>query len=187
MKRLLLPVVLMLMLCACESAAPPVRESVAEFWQRTGSVSAEVAVRAEFDDYAVDFRMDCAYSDGRCSVTVTEPAEIGGVEILVEENGLTVEYAGSSIEAGEGGISPATVFAELVRVWKNGYISENGTEKDDGQKLISTVHSSGQYEYRTLFSAESFAPISAEIYLDGKRIISCTFEQVTFGEMSISE
>ena len=104
MKRLLLPIVLMLMLCACESAAPPVRESVAEFWQRTGSVSAEVAVRAEFDDYAVDFRMDCAYSDGRCSVTVTEPAEIGGVEILVEENGLTVEYAGSSIEAGEGGI-----------------------------------------------------------------------------------
>ena len=188
MRKLLVWVALFFLLCSCaalEDAQP--RESVGEFFERTGELSATVAVRSEYDDYTVDFRMNCMYIDGKCTVEVTEPAEISGVEILVEESGITVQYAGSSIEAGTGGIAPATVFAELVRVWKNGYISETGAEREDGQKLVLAVYTSGEYEYRTLFDSESYAPVSAEIYLDGKRIISCTFEQVSFGEMSISE
>lgn len=187
MKKVLSALCIMFFLTSCTNdAARNTPEQLFAFWESMQNVSADMYVRAEYPDYAVDFRMNCIFSDGTCCVTISEPAEIRDVTVRVDADGISLEYDGITLEAGSGKFSPATMFAELVRIWKYGYIAEYSALQTDGVKCISAVYTDGEYEYRTVFSKD-FKPISAEIYERGSLIAACELTNVNFGETVLSE
>jgi len=181
---ILLPVLMFLLISVAGcSSGPEAAARVSEFYSGLSAMELQAALTAEFSDYAVDFELQFSYdSQGESYVKVKKPVEIEGVRIKFDDNGTTLEYEGASLEVGapeETVISPAAVLPELLRVWSEGIVSEQGTEKIDGTDCFRLTYRSKKNDteilFRTWFDQSSLKPLKADIFTDGKKKISCEF------------
>jgi outer membrane lipoprotein-sorting protein len=158
-------------------------ERVSEYYSGLSSMTVDASVKAEYEDYAVDFELKFSYdSQGKSTVEVKKPVEIEGVKVVIGEDKTTLDYDGASLDVGvpeDTVISPAAVLPELLRVWSRGIVFEQGKEKVGGTDclLISyqSKHNETEVLYRTWFDASNLKPLKADVFADGDKKISCEF------------
>ena len=181
----ILPVlaILFLAVSGCSAEGDGLAEHVKEYYSGLSSMDLQASVTAEFSDYAFDFELKFSYdSQGESFIEVRKPVEIEGVRVKFDSNGTYLEYDGASLQVGDTEampVSPAAVMPELLRVWSEGIVVEQGAEKVDGADCIRLAFSSEKNDlkllFRTWFERSSLKPLKADIFADGKKIIDCEF------------
>ena len=156
---------------------------VSEYYSGLSTMNVLANVNADFEDYFVDFQLEFKYNaQGESFIGVKKPSEIEGVKVFFDDDEVILNYEGVSLEmdlSGSSVISPVGALPELLRVWRNGIVSEEGSEKIDGTDCIIITHTASQngidVQYSTWFDSENLKPIKAEIYENGYRKIQCAF------------
>ena len=178
MKRIL-PMVLAVLLCGC-SARTEMDQALALRGRLLGEQTRfRCTVTADYIDTADVFSMDCtAETDGSLRFTVTEPESISGISGTISGSDGELTFAGEILAfplLGDDRLSPAAAPWVLVNALKNGYITSVGKE---GEGLILTVDDSYDEDAMTLqiTTDEACNPTFAEIFLDGRRILSMEVE-----------
>jgi hypothetical protein len=173
---------ILMVLTGCSSSSDNVAR-VSEYYSGLTTMKVLTDVRADFDDYFVDFQLEFDYNAlGRSVIEVKKPSEIEGVEVVFGDDEITLNYDGVSLEMGHyshSALSPVGAIPELLRVWQDGMVSEQGIEKIDGTECIFILHKSSangvEVQYSTWFDNNSLKPIKAEIAVDGIRKIQCEY------------
>jgi outer membrane lipoprotein-sorting protein len=156
---------------------------VADYYSGLSTMNVLADINANFGDYFVDFQLEFKYNaQGESIIEVKKPSEIEGVKVRFVDDEIILDYEGVSLEMGpseNSAISPVGALPELLRVWRDGMVSDQGHEKVDGTDCIYISHKatrdSVEIQYCTWFDAESLKPIKAEINEDGHRKILCTY------------
>ncbi len=170
------------LLNACSEDNPDTTR-VTDYYSGLTKMTVQAAVSAEYSGYAVDFELSFVLDDqGKSFVEVKKPEEIAGIKVFLNNGEKTLNFAGMTVDVGtpeETVISPVEVLPELLRVWQDGIIFEQGKEKVSGTDCVMITYKSnkGNVEvlYRTWFDAESLKPVQADIYADGNKKMSCIF------------
>lgn len=143
--------------------------------------SFQAELTADFGEKVYDFGMDCQADDkGNVAFTVTAPETISGItgEISAQEGKLT--FDGTALDFGllaNGRLSPVSGPWVLVSALRGGSITGVGTQ--DG-RLVLNVNDSYEDDALTLDVTldENDLPARAEIFCQGKRILSMTLKNV---------
>ena len=143
------------------------------------AVDFRCTVTADYINTADIFSMDCtAETDGSLRFSVTEPESIAGISGTVSGSDGELTFAGDILAfplLGDDRLSPAAAPWVLMNALKNGYSTSVGKE---GEGLILTVDDSYDEDALTLqiLTDEACNPAFAEVFLDGRRILSMEVE-----------
>ena len=182
--RLLSFVLLFLMLSSCSSDAGTMA-NISEHIREIPSANYIAHITAIFPGREVKFSLNYIYSrDGDDRASIISPEELAGISMTHSENDSHIEFDGARLEFGsldESGLSPFSALPNLITVWTNGSFSECTSTRiynHDAYMLITRMSDgSTDAEYRSWFSKDNLAPLYAEIFSDGERIIQCEFER----------
>ena len=178
LRTLLSALLLTMLLVSCKERPEP--GELTDYWTMANAFSADMSLQAVFSDRSVEFRLRCSYRDDACTVQVLEPEEIGDLTVKLGREGVSLGLDDCFLTLGEDPkLSPATVFGELIYVWKNGGIKSYGREMYQDTPCLLLCSELEGYEYRTFFNEETKLPLCAEVYEDGRRLLLCEFENVS--------
>lgn len=147
----------------------------AEAW----SFQAEVS--ADFGEKVYDFGMDCQADDkGNVAFTVTAPETISGITGEISAQGGKLTFDGTALDFGllaDGRLSPVSAPWVLVSALRGGSITGAGTQEE---KLVLNVNDSYADDALTLDVTldENDLPVKADIFCQGKRILSMRLKNV---------
>ncbi len=147
----------------------------AESWNFQAEVS------ADFGEKVYDFGMDCQADDkGNVAFTVTAPETISGITGEISAQGGKLTFDGTALDFGllaDGRLSPVSGPWVLVSALRGGSIT--GVGEQDG-RLVLNVNDSYEDDALTLDVTldENDLPARAEIFCQGKRILSMTLKNV---------
>lgn len=181
--RTAVPMLLLLLLCACgaakESAQTPVsfRTALTE----TGRCGFTAVLTADYGDYTREFTLESLNDvGGETLLTVLEPEIAEGISATVGGDSAQVSYSDTvlAVENFESRpISPMAAPYLLTRAWSEGYIDACGQDGDWEQVHYLLGYGGRQLEIITCFSGQE--PQWAEI-TDGKNtLISCEISNFT--------
>jgi hypothetical protein len=142
-------------------------------------IYAEYDVRCDFGEYVQDFTL--VYEGGAAggTVTVKKPDEVAGItaEIKTDANTSSLIWQDVSLETGilPSGLSPAGIIGFLLTEWKQGFVEQSQSFKD-GKFSVSTKPENAVYQ-TTVFSQETFLPVSSEILYENTTIMFVVFKE----------
>ena len=185
-KRFVLWLVLMLlMLPGCSGVGDPLAPAL-ELRSRLVSSKGycfDAGITADYGDKVYAFAMNCQVKDdGTVSFTVTEPETIAGIAGQISNMGgkLTFDETALAFDLmADGQFSPVSAPWVLVHTLHSGYIT-SCAELDDGW-MISV---DDQYEddalNLTVWLNREKLPTGAEIFWQGRRVLSLTVSNFSF-------
>lgn len=140
------------------------------------SCSFSADVRANFDDKAASFSLDCVYEpkDSRATLTVTGPDAIAGIAATVEGGDAAVSFDGVRLELGalaNGRIAPLQLPKLLGDAWAYGYIESEAKLSDGWLVSYRSGYGNDELLIYTWFN-ENLVPTEAEVYYDDMRLLS---------------
>ena len=143
--------------------------------------SFQTEITADFGEKTVSFSMDCGADDkGNVAFTVTAPETISGITGEVSAQGGKLTFDGTALDFGllaDGRLSPVSGPWVLTQALRGGSITGVG-ERDGG--LVLNVNDSYADDTLNLDVAldENDLPARAEIFCQGKQILSMTLKNV---------
>lgn len=187
MKKRILIVVLfavILMFSSCSEGFDGASECARRF-SSVSAMDARVRIIADFPSREATYIVDYTYKkDGDDALTIRAPENVAGVGAVISKGSASLTFDGASLETGElskNGISPLSAIPSLISVWNGGNIAEahymNLGENETAFVITRISSPDGETEYRTWFLKDNCAPVRAEIFSDGRRIIQCEFER----------
>ena len=177
------PMMLLLLLCACgaakEQAQAPV--SLRTALMEAGRCRFTLELTADFGDYTRDYTLDCwADTPGSASMMILEPELAKGISAIVGGEDAQVSYDDTilAVEQFESRpISPMAAPYLLSRAWSEGYIRSAGKDGDLEQVHYLLGYGGRQLEIVTWLSGQT--PVRAEI-TDGEHVlVSCEIRDFT--------
>ena len=186
MRRIIIFIPFLFLLCACSASTKTDELGIRDYYAALPQAKYQVSIEREYPDRMDTYRVEYAYQkDGESTITVLEPKSIAGVKARLHAGKTELEFESTRLAAGSleaGDATPLSCLPQLMRVWASGEVSGVEQETENGTKLLllvwnQTVEESEQ-SYRTWFSRETYAPVRAEIYKDGTRILRLTFELI---------
>ncbi len=177
------PMLLLLLLCACGAAKGSAQTPVAFRTALTGAegCSFTLDLTADYGDYTRDFTLDCqADADGTATLTVVSPEPAEGVTAAVGGDGAQVSYDGTVLAVEEfesRAISPMAAPYLLAMAWSQGYIAACGTDGQWEQVRYLLGYGGQQLTIFTDFSDRE--PQRAEITDGENTLISCEIRDFT--------
>lgn len=145
--------------------------------------SFRTAISADYGDTLYTFALDCAADDrGNVTFTVTEPTPIAGITGTLSANGgeLTFDDAALAFDLlAQGQVSPVSAPWLLIKTLRGGYF-RSCTE--DGEFLQLQIDDSYEEDALRLdiWLNDENVPVNAEIYWDGRRILTMRIEDFSF-------
>lgn len=91
------------------------------------------ALRAEYPDKTVRFRLAYEEDEGGCTVRVLEPEEIAGVSVHLGTDGAQLRFEELRLDAGpldRYGLSPVSALPALTQALREGHLESAWTEGD---------------------------------------------------------
>lgn len=164
----------------------------AEYGQFT-AVTCRVSLTAEYDDRVFDYMVDVVWDQATgAGLTIAQPEMAKGVTARIAKGETSLEYGGFSLETGpltEGGLTPMEAIPTLWGQVTGGYIAgaevtQNGLEVTYRQG--DTAPGTG-LEAQVTFDIESHAPLTGELFYDGKRVIVARVEDFQSMSAQVSE
>ena len=179
----LLVVLSCMLLTGCAGKRDPTQDAL-DFRTKlmeAGGCSFEAAVTAHYPDKAYTFSLDCAYDDGRTTLTVTAPESISGITAYVENGTAQLEFDGTILEFGElanGYVSPVAAPWLLAQCWIGEYIAYAGPDGDQQRITYLRGYDDEELSVDTWLSED--IPVYAEITYDGTRCLAITISDYQF-------
>lgn len=171
MKKLLVPILLILclLLTACgENRARESFESFAEKLRHSENLSFEAALRAEYADKTVEFSVKYVSDVIGCTVTVTKPETISGISASVRDGESSLQFNGMSLDTGEltdFGLSPMSALPMLIDGLRDGYI---GSVWEESGEIAACVEASDELSIQIHIDKYTLAPLYAELISGGE-------------------
>lgn len=145
----------------------------------TEKIYAEYDVRCDFGAYVQDFTLVFEGNTSGGTVTAKKPDEVAGItaDIKTDGNTSSIIWQDVSLETGilPSGLSPAGIIGFLFAEWTQGYIEQSQSLKD-GKFSISTKPDNAVYQ-TSVFSPDSFLPVSSEILYENTTIMFVVFKE----------
>lgn len=135
-------------------------------------ISVTAVVHAEYEDISAEFSVACAEDENGCTVTVTEPEEIRGVQARLENGSTRLMYNGIALDTGGDsgtGVSPMNALPLVFEALRGGYAEScerNGSESTVELALSDTITVSVRFD-------ESMTPVYAELACEGSTVMYC--------------
>ena len=181
MKRWFAGVVCVFLLLGCSPGADPVEKGMTlrtKLLEGKGCAFS-AAVTADYGDYLHTFVMLCtADPSGAVQFTVTAPESISGITGAVNGEGGKLTFDEEVLlfsPLADGQLAPVTAPWVIVKALRSGYLVSCG---ETGQGSILTVDDSYAEDALRLEIRldDRDLPVSAEIYWQGRRILSVRIE-----------
>lgn len=162
------------------------RTGITEYYKALGGMKMQVSIAADFPERISKYRVRYTYNrDAESCIELIEPKDVSGIKIRISEDLSRLEYDGARLETGklsQSGITPMSALPLMMREWSLGNASQFEEGKHDGADAMLMVYSSeinGEaVEYRTWFDRQSYYPLYAEVFADGRCMVRCEFETV---------
>ena len=180
----ILTFVMPLSLAACQKGLSPedAAGAIQEEFRAAGEVKFSAGIRADYGDRLFDCGVSCSSDDQGGVITVAEPELIAGVTVRFSGDGAALSYDGAEVFTGEilpEGLSPVDAVPLMLRLWREGLVTEAVFEKWGGEECLAALfHVDDRVEARTWFTRDTGLPLRCEIYLDGYTVIGCDLYNV---------
>jgi hypothetical protein len=148
------------------------------------SVDLTADVTADYGGRVYDYQL-CYVGGGKSGeLTVLKPENIAGMGVSIDKSvyggAVKLRYEGAELDTGAvagADISPVGAFPLMITSWRDGYILASWREEHGGVDCIAAeirLSEAGLSE-RVWFDAATFAPVQADLYSDGFRVITAVF------------
>lgn len=176
-----LTLVLALTLSACAPGTPSAErqwEELREQYRTMDSLEAEGTLTANYDDRVYTFSVVLSGDEDNGTLTVTAPENIAGSVIQWTDDALTLDVEDVHLETGTlspDGLSPADALPAILSAVQEGIVLTCGICETETESLVEVELQNPAAERCTVhcgFSAENGALRYAELYEDGRRVIT---------------
>lgn len=178
---LALSLALILAGCGKENKAEREALEIQALLRNLEAAAGEVKLEAEYDETVFSCVLDVAYDRAEgCKMTFLEPEEVEGVTVGLKENGLTLGYGDFVLDTGpllSDSTAPVAALGTLVRLAAEGTLTQAAADADSVE-LRFRGEDSG-LEGWARFSSPEHAPLEAELYEDGARVVTLRFREFT--------
>ncbi|MBQ7491132.1 MAG: hypothetical protein IJT76_00810 [Clostridia bacterium] len=135
--------------------------------------------------YYAEYRLSAEELEEGTYVTVLAPQSVAGIEAICGDDGVSISYADISLDAmtpEAPGFTPVDAFPWLLRDLREGYPANWGKQSENGREgivlqYIQDFPDGTQGMKKVVLSADMLEPISAELYLDGRLILTVNIEE----------
>lgn len=181
--KIAVPMMLLLLLCACKAAEESAQTAVSLRTNLTnsGECSFFADLKADYGTHVREFNLAChSMVGGETRLTVLGPQTAEGVTATVSGSGADVSFGDTVLAVEEfetRKISPVAAPYLLTQAWSGGYISQYGKDGDYETAEYTVGYGTQQLTITTWFQAG--LPLKAEIS-DGKNtLITCEISDFT--------
>lgn len=157
--------------CGIDRAAER-REGVAGELNARRDLRFTAALRAEYPDKTVRFRLSYAENDEGCSVKVLEPEEIAGICLALKPDGSQLRLEDLSLDTGpldRYGLSPVSALPTLAEALRSGHLESHWHE---GELEVWELSVSDSLRVQVWLDA-NLVPQRAELISDGRVAVFC--------------
>lgn len=141
-----------------------------------------VAVTADYGEQIYVFKMDCKVDrEGNMTFTVTEPATIAGITGKITGTGGAITFDDKVLAfqtIADGLVTPVTAPWLLMKTLRSGYLKD-AVATDTGFE-ISIDDSYAEESLQLRIRTAGDLPSAAEIFWQGRRILTLTVEDFSF-------
>lgn len=185
MKRVLAIVMILLFCSGCSNSASQMSRalSLRESILKANGCSFSTIITSDHGDKTYSFSVDCKADDtGLITFTVTSPETISGISGTLSngEGKLTFDDQALLFEMlADGQVSPVSAPWLFVNTLRSGYIKSCGTIGQELEIVIDDSYREDALQLNIRINQNDL-PVSAEIFWQGRRIVSMTVENFTF-------
>lgn len=188
MKRILLPLFLLLALAGCGEKTQQRAEALQEHYAALAGYEAQVRIALPREEETLFYTLCLVKDGGAVRAEVLAPEELAGVAATLAGDALTLEYDGVSLDAGtlSPRVSALNAVPLLLNAFPQAYLDSFGSETLDGTKTLRADFSAtagAETLACALFFGEDGAPLYSEIAADGKIIAAAEFTDFIFGDI----
>ena len=184
MKRSGILVCILLFLTGCSSKPLQMERAMdlrRELLAKAATFDAEIT--ADYGDKTYTFQMQCGVdTQGNLTFAVVQPEVISGITGTVSSGGgkLTFDDTALAFELmADGQLSPVSGPWILMRGLRSGYLS-SGTQEADLYRIAVDDSYADDALHLEVWLDASNAPVAAEIYWQGRRLLTITVRNFTF-------
>lgn len=182
--RLVAVLCVVILLAGCKNSGAPLDRALAlrnKILDSNGC-SFHTTVTADYGEKIYVFSMDCKTDkDGNLTFSVTEPATIAGITGKISSAGGAITFDDQVLAfqtMADGQITPVTAPWVFMNTLRSGYMKAC-TETDNGME-ISIDDSYAEDALHLSIIAEDDVPVSAEIFWQGRRVLTLSVESFTY-------
>ena len=173
MKRLLVAVLMLLLLCGCSKGHDSTLAQLRRQLSGGSCAAFSAELTAFYSDYEVSFCLDCeAYSDGKVRFSVSSPETLKGIVGVVNSEGAELVFEDIVLGVpllSQSRISPMLAPWIFFRALCDGAV-EHAETLDGAPVTITDVLREEELRIDIYFSRQ--LPSACEVYSDGCRILS---------------
>lgn len=181
MKRILGICLIFLILCGCggkEDALTQAMQLRSELLEASGC-SFNAKITADYGDLIYHFTLNCKMqANGELAFTVAEPETISGITGTISQTGGKILFEDKALffeELSPSGISPVAAPWVMLQALKGGYI--RGAMNTDYGVYVQLDDSYSEKALKlNLKLDQNNAPVFAELFYDGRRIMTIEIE-----------
>lgn len=182
--RLAAMILVLILLSGCKGSEDSLNRAVAlrDRVLRGDGCSFSATVTADYGEQIYIFKMDCKTDkEGNLSFTVTEPATIAGITGKITGTGGAITFDDKVLAfqtIADGLVTPVTAPWLFMKTLRSGYLKD-AAETEQGFEISiddSYAEESLQLRIRTAGDLPAFA----EIFWQGRRILTLTVENFSF-------
>ncbi len=173
-----------IMLCGCQNSEDSLKEGMELRRQilESSGCSFHSTVTADYGEKVYVFQMDCKTDkEGTLQFAVTSPDTIAGITGKVDNEGGAITFDDKVLAfqtLADGQVTPVTAPWLVMRTLRSGYIrdavaTENGFE-------VSIDDTYKENALRLVIAVVEGKPATAEIYWQGRRILTVAVEDFVF-------
>lgn len=186
-KRILPALMMTLLLAACggtgraEAKIEALRDAVAA----AEELAFTAAVRADVGGEEFCCTLRCTGTAAGCTAEVVEPELIAGVTAQLSPGGAEIGFGGVSLPlalSGAPDLSPLAAAGLTADALRFGHVRRAWTERDaEGKTLYAAeLYVTDAAELTLRFGGETFAPLSAELAVDGAVRAVCEISDFSY-------
>ena len=144
--------------------------------------SFKATVTADYGKEIYQFSMDCQVDkDGNVTFTVLTPESISGISGKISDEGGAITFDDTVLAfqmLADGQVTPVSAPWLLIKTLRSGYL--NGCANTDKGFQISIDDSYAEESLHLEIMTVDLSPVSAEIYWQGRRVLTLLVENFTY-------
>lgn len=187
MKKIWLPLLAVLLLCACGGENDRAEE-LQEQYQKISSYETDVRVCVPREDETIAYCLHLSAQGDTVRAEVKEPQELAGVGAVLEGERLSLTFDGLVLDVGtlSPRVSALNCAPMLLRAFPKAYLDSFGTETLGGEIVLHvdfSLSSGSEKLFCSLYFDDAGAPVYAEIAENEKIIAAAEFTNFIFGDI----
>lgn len=176
---------LMTLLSACGENAVDAAEKAVSFYSSLSEYSATARVSMNHGEYITEYVIKHQYSENEHSLTVVEPLSLSGLTMTFDGENAELRFKDviflpPSLDGTKA--TPMKLLPDILDSLINGVYEAAYLLDKDGVGCLSFgmwSHVDGEeFMYRVTLSADSFTPLCAEVFCDGKAVLTAKYTDV---------